>query len=218
MKRAILVFLLWSLAGYTALTLSHLKTASTATRPPDDVPRSFSVFLLRLLGLRRVAAGFLWAQFDIDSANVSASYHRLLPLLDAITALVPDDHDAWDLKTYMRLRRGLRQGNQAMIDRAIREVKATADRYPEDWEFQMIVAQQLFVQLGSASQALPYIERAIRLPGHHLRADKLHVYILKALGRHREALERVEHMLNHPELGEADRQVLNRLREFFRDQ
>ena len=78
------------------------------------------VVLASMLHLNELARGFLWIQFFGDSTNILANYHRLLPLLDAITWLDPSDVDTWGLKTRMRLTRAVREDDAALREKAIR--------------------------------------------------------------------------------------------------
>lgn len=141
------------------------------------------LILVQMLGIRELAIGFLWIQFDCDSANSLASYHRLLPILDAITWLNPHELDAWGLKTYMRLRKAYQDKDDKLVEKSIKDFDRALLANPRNWEFPFEIGRQIYFTIASPARALPYLEKAIAFPDRHENVDKLYAKILQTLGK-----------------------------------
>jgi|GEM_PF-6783761 len=165
-----------------------------------------ALILVQMLGIRELAIGSLWIQFDYDSANVMASYHRLLPILDAITWLNPQELDAWGLKTYMRMRKAHRENNRILVEESIRAFDNALQANPENWEFPFEIGRQIFFNIASPGRALPYLERAISFPERHFNVDKIYIKTLLVLGNRQKAEEHVKIILQREDIEPTEKE------------
>ncbi len=173
------------------------------------------VVLASMLHLNELARGFLWIQFFGDSTNILANYHRLLPLLDAVTWLDPSDVDTWGLKTRMRLTRAVREDDAALREKAIRDMEHAMRLNPKSWELRHELAWQLLAVVGSPGRALPYAERAAAIPEHHLMVERLQFHLHRALDQPKEALAAIDRLLARPDVEPSARAFATRQRNWL---
>ncbi|GAB4276635.1 MAG: hypothetical protein Kow0029_18780 [Candidatus Rifleibacteriota bacterium] len=166
---------------------------------------SIHTWLIKTLNLRELAAGYLWMQFDNDSINQLANYHRLLITLDALTSIKEDDFDAWSLKNYMRLDRGIRKNDREMINRAIRDYKRAIELNPQDRRFLHDAAQSFYMKLHDLKLARKYAEMCYALPEHEVKTDRLLAKIYTDLKLTDKALKIYNEILQNPAADESDK-------------
>ncbi len=206
------IILLVAMLVVMATSAYFLEVHLDAVSPPQDrhafgEAGSIAAILAHLLGVKELMVGYLWLQFDFDSANVLGNYHRLLPTLDAICWLDPGEVEAWALKTFMRVGKAVRTGNVALREAALAEMERATERNPHRWEFPYELGFLLQTRLASPGRALPFIERAAQFPDRHKNVDKLRCILLQKLGRWEEARASVATLLARPDLSPEEREL-----------
>ena len=167
----------------------------------------FYSWIISLLDLQELGVGFLWLQFDQDSLNLLGNYHRLLITLDGITSLDPGEFDAWSLKGYMRLDRGLKKNDQAMVKRAMADYQLACELNKNDARFYNDAAQAFLFKLKDPIKALEYSKQAIAIENHSWKTEKILGYISEELGSYTRALEMQQAILKYDDLPSYERSV-----------
>jgi hypothetical protein len=142
---------------------------------------NFSMFAATsLFEINRFMVGYLWLRFDMDSTNSTQNYHRLLPTLEMIVSIKPDEFVAYGLMTYMRLVRYGHENNLKEMDAVMQRLVAAAGEFPQNWRGQYEVAFMYGIFFKDFEKALPYAERAWEM-GQNKESFLLLDYIKKAL-------------------------------------
>lgn len=212
-NKALLALALCLFVASSVYLESMVDSQAISGKRPLHGAKDVGLLLVQMLGIRELALGFLWIQFDTDSALMLGNSHRLLPTLDAITWLDPNDLDAWGLKTFMRINRA-KNKRPDLVEAGIKDFAKAVQANPESWEFPFEMGRQLYFTLASPSRALPYLEKAAKISDHHIKVDKLHLQLLISLKKNVEALSLLQNILKKPDLEPIDRKIFEeRLKE-----
>lgn len=94
---------------------------------------SFPIFMaISAFNLERLVVGYLWLCFDIDSTGAARNYHRLLPYLELITTVKPDEFHAWGLATFMRCKRYESEDNPEKLQESMQLLIDAVKLYPDN--------------------------------------------------------------------------------------
>ncbi|MDN5280571.1 MAG: hypothetical protein PWR01_4536 [Clostridiales bacterium] len=155
-------------------------------------------WLIKTLNLKELAVGFLWMRFDNDTNFQLANHHRLLITLDAITALKEDEFDAWSLKNFMRLDRALKQKDDEMRDRVVKDYALACELNPDDHRFFHDAAQAMYNRLNDKVAAFEYAKKSYEFEDHEVRTDRLLALIYSDLGQKQKAIEIYRQIARNP--------------------
>ncbi|MGM0598901.1 MAG: hypothetical protein ACQETH_03680 [Candidatus Rifleibacteriota bacterium] len=169
--------------------------------------QSIQTWLIKKLNLKDLVAGYLWLKFDRDSMDQLANYHRLLINLDAITALNPDDFEAWSLKNFMRLDRGIKKDDKEMIARALEDYALAAEINSNNPRFLHDAAQAIFIRLDNKPLALEYAQKCFKLEDHGIETERLLALIYQKMGKIDDSIRIYQNILNNPESEKHERKL-----------
>ncbi|MBW7874500.1 MAG: hypothetical protein H3C47_00765 [Candidatus Cloacimonetes bacterium] len=122
---------------------------------------------INILGLQDLIVRWLWIRFDLDALSFVRNYHRLLPYLDLITRIKPDEFHAWGLKTYMRLLRYQREGDTPRMMEDLQKLKEAVLKYPKNWRGHYEVAWMYAIFYKQPENALPWAKEALMLDSNN---------------------------------------------------
>lgn len=204
-KILLLLMVMGSCAGY-------LGTFARKTVAADnDKGVSLSIWLVKALNLKELAVGFLWMRFDNDTVYQLANHHRLLITLDAITAVKEDDFDAWSLKNYMRLDRSIKQKDEEMKARALRDYELACRLNSEDWHYYHDAAQMIYNRLKDKNLALTYAQKGFALAKDQVKPARLLGMICYDLKKFAEAAVVYEKILKNPDAEASEKKVAEKM-------
>ncbi len=179
--------------------------------PKMQENQSIATWLLRTLNLKELAVGFLWLRFDNDTVYLLGNYHRLLITLDAITALKPDEFDAWSLKNFMRVDRGRRKKDAEITSRALRDFELSCRLNPDDWRFWHDAAQTIYARLDDPEKALEFARKAYSLPDHQVKTPRLLALICYDLKKYDEALKVYQSIWENASATASEKKIASRM-------
>jgi tetratricopeptide (TPR) repeat protein len=119
--------------------------------------RGFTLQMIAsMLNINRLVVGWLWVQFDSDSTNLSKNYHRLLPTLELITAIQPDEFVAHGLLCYMRCVHAKNSDETEKYKEAYTELERASKEFPNNPRGHYELAYINAIFLKDYEKALPY--------------------------------------------------------------
>ncbi len=202
-KLIIALLIMVSSAFYLSSFSRNKRLGATA----ESVNSGIYSWVINMVNLQEIASGFLWIQFNNDSMNMLANYHRLLVTLDTIVSIVPDDFAAWSLKNFMRLDHGNKKPDPEMRKRAINDYKLSCKINSDDWRFFHDAAQAFYFRAKDLDLALEYAEKAFLLKDHPLKTDALYAKVLEEKGYLNKALKVHQSILKRSDIGESNRKI-----------
>jgi tetratricopeptide (TPR) repeat protein len=132
--------------------------------PPGKVLRRLD------LGWHSLAADLLFIRANLYYGHHILSDEQLPWLASFIDTLLELDPDfrkvyLWGAMVTVHNKRVIEFVPEDLIQRSTSILKMGMRRFPEDHRFPMRIAFNYYYELGDADQAIPYFERAARIPG-----------------------------------------------------
>ncbi len=167
MQRLLLLLILMVFLSGLGQFLVQQSPKSTKTELSDKAISVPLMVAINILGLQDLIVRWLWIRFDLDALGFVRNYHRLLPYLDLITKIKPDEFHAWGLKTYMRLLRYQREGNSQRLIEDMQKLKDAAQKYPKNWRGHFEVAWMYAIFFKQPENSLPWANEALILDSNN---------------------------------------------------
>jgi tetratricopeptide (TPR) repeat protein len=136
---------------------------------------------ISVFNLERVMVGYLWLRFDLDSTGSAQNYHRLLPYLELITIIKPDEFQAWGLATFMRCKRYKIEGKPEKTEYAMQRLSAVVEAYPENDRGHHELAYMYAFFFRDYEKALPSAYKAWRLNPDSQMNYRLYAFVSRRI-------------------------------------